>query len=156
MSDNSEEHEISSKSDLEFTGQQDLAGKRIEHLILVQDKLRNHIVNLETINQLLENKANSTKDSNERIQTLKSMSYNYDRLIKLYEVYQTYETAIQRYHVHVTDTINKKYQINLNALKNKQDPTSMDFFRKINDLLVNVDPKEISEKTKINDPDFNL
>jgi hypothetical protein len=155
MSEN-EEHELSTKSDLEFTGQQDLAGKRIEHMILVQDKLRNHIVNLETINQLLENKANSAKDQDEKIRILKSMSYNYDRLIKLYEVYQSYELAIQRYHVHVTDTINKKYQLNLNAMKNKQDPTSMDFFRKLNDFLVRKDPQEIDEITKIDDPDFNL
>ena len=156
MSEEQEAQEISTKSDLEFTGQQDLAGKRIEHMILVQDKLRNHIVNLETINQVFENSANAEKDQNKRIQILKSMSYNYDRLIKLYEVYQTYETAIQRYHVHVTDTINKKYTLTINAMKNKQDPTSMDFFRKLNDYLVKKDPIEINELTKIDDPDFNL
>jgi hypothetical protein len=156
MSEEIESQELSSKSDLEFTGQQNLAGKRIDHLLLVMDKLRNHIVNLEAINQLLENKANSTKDQDEKIRTLKSMSYNYDRLIKLYEVYQTYEMAIQRYHVHVTDTINKKYQVTLNVLKNKQEPVSMDFFRRMNDLLKNSNSMEISEKTKIDDPDFNL
>ena len=155
MSDE-QEKEISVKSDLEFVGQQDHAGKRIDHMILVQDKLRNHIVNLETINQLLEQKANSTKDNDERIRTLKSMSYNYDRLIKLYEVYQSYETVIQKYYVHTTDTINKKYQLNLNALKNKQDPTSIDFFRKMNDFLVKSSPKDIEELTKIDDPDLTL
>lgn len=156
MSEEIEVSELSNKSDKEFTGQQDLAGKRIEHLILVQDKLRNHIVNLETINQLLENKANSSKDQDEKLRTLKSMSYNYDRLIKLYEVYQTYETGIQRYHVHVTDTINKKYTLKINMLKNKQDPTSMDFFRKLNDCLIRKDPTEILEMSRIDDPEFDL
>lgn len=156
MSDEIDVQELNTKSDIEFTGQQDLAGKRIEHMILVQDKLRNHIVNLETINQLYEQKANSTKDADERIRTLKSLSYNYDRLINLYRVYQEYETTIQRYHVHVTDTINKKYTLSINAMKNKQDPTSMDFFRKLNDFLVTKDPSEREELVKIDDPNFNL
>lgn len=33
------DQDISNKSDLEFTGQQDLAGKRIDHMILVQGEL---------------------------------------------------------------------------------------------------------------------
>lgn len=150
------EQDINNKSDLEFTNQQDLAGKRIEHVVLVQDKLRNHILNLESLNQLLESKANSSKDQDEKLKALKSMSYNYDRLIKLYEVYQSYEQVIQRYHVHVSDTINKKYQINVNILKNKQDPTSMDFFRKLNDYLVTKNPDELEQIAKIDDPEFNL
>jgi hypothetical protein len=154
MSEN--EEQVSIKSDIEFTGQQELAGKRIDHMILVMDKLKNHIVNLETINQLLENKANNTKDNDEKIRTLKSMSYNYDRLIKLYEVYQSYETVIQRYHVHVSDTINKKYQMNISSMKNKQDPTSVDFFRKMNEYLTKTDSKDIESLTRIDDPDLSL
>jgi hypothetical protein len=155
MSEQNEE-QVATKSDIEFTGQQDLAGKRIDHMILVMDKLKNHIVNLETINQLLENKANNTKDNDEKIRTLKSMSYNYDRLIKLYEVYQSYETVIQRYHVHVSDTINKKYQMAISSMKNKQDPTSVDFFRKMNEYLTKTDSKDIESLTRIDDPDLSL
>lgn len=151
-----DEQVLSVKSDVEFNGQQDLASKRIDHMILVQDKLRNHIVNLEQINQILENKANSTKDSDERLKALKSMSYNYDRLIKLYEVYQSYETVIQRYHVHTSDTINKKYQMNLSSMKNKSDPMSVDFFRKMNEFLSKTDRSEVDNLTVIDDPDLTL
>jgi hypothetical protein len=146
---------VAEKSDSEFTGQQDLAAKRIDHIILVQDRLRNHIANLEAINQILEQKI-STSQGEEKIKTVKSLSYNYERLIKLYEVYQSYEQVIQRYHVHVTDTINKKYQINTNLLKNKQDPTSLDFYRRLNDFFVNSPKEDIDEISKIEDPRFKL
>lgn len=147
---------IIDKSDAEFTDQQNLAAKRIDHLFLLQDRLRNHISNIESINQLLEQKAN-TSTGEDRIRTLKSLSFNYDRLIKLYEVYQSYETAVQRYHVHVVDTINKKYQVNLNAVKNiKEQKESLDFYRNLHKFLSNKTPDEIHEIARIDDPAYDL
>ncbi|MBT3298809.1 hypothetical protein HN385_07795 [archaeon] len=125
-------------------------------MILIEDQLRNHISNLETINSAIEQKANAAKTSSERVGLLKSLSYNYDRLIKLYEVYQTYEMAIQRYYSHTTDTINKKYGINLAALKNdKQDKTSVDFFRNLHNVLSNKSPEEISDLTTLETTEFD-
>ncbi len=150
------EESLGERADREFLVQEDLAAKRIEHVILLQDKLRNHIATIEIINQQLEIKANNAKTPDERIQTLKSISFNYDRLIKLYEVYQQYEALIQRYNVHVTDTINKKLQLNLNILKNKSAPTSMEFFRRLNDFLSKTDPQELDDLTQIEDLEYQL
>jgi hypothetical protein len=143
-------------SDKEFTEQQESAEKRIDHLILLEDQLRNHISNLETIQKLLEQSANTTKDKDERIRTLKSISYNYDRIIKLYEVYQSYEMAVQRYHAHLTDTIHKKYNIGISALKNnKQDSVSADFFRKLHYMLNNKTQEEIGQLTDTDTNEFD-
>jgi hypothetical protein len=147
--------EIASNSDVEFSEQQELAKGRIDHIILLQDQLRNHIANLEAIQNLLEQKANTAKDA-ERIKIFKSISYNYERLIKLYEVYQSYEMVIQRYHVHQTDTINKKFGMNISALKNnKQDKTSMDFFRKLHGVLTSKSQEEIDQLTELETTEFD-
>lgn len=118
--------------------------------------MRNHISNLEIINNVLEQRANTTKNADERVRTLKSISFNYDRLIKLYEVYQTYETVIQKYSVHITDNINKKHHLAISALKNdKQDKTSVDFFRKLHNLLTNKTTDEIEEMVELDTDEFD-
>jgi hypothetical protein len=105
---------------------------------------------------VIEQKANVAKTSSERVGLLKSLSYNYDRLIKLYDVYQTYETAIQRYYSHMTDTVNKKYNISLSALKNdKQDNASVDFFRNLHNVLSNKSQDEISELATLETDEFD-
>jgi len=77
-------------------------------------------------------------------------------LIKLYDVYQTYETVIQRYHTHLTDTVNKKHNISLSAMKNnKTEKTSMDFFRKLHSALTSKSPDEISDLTDIGTTEFD-
>lgn len=144
-------------SDSEFNEQKDLAAKRIDHVKLIQDKLLNHIATIESINQLFEQKI-KTLQGDERIRMAKTLSYNYDKLIKLYEVYQSYEQVVNRYHTHLTDTINKKYQININFLKSSS-PSDIDpsgFFRKLNGYLSGENKEEIDNLAKIDDPKFNL
>jgi hypothetical protein len=147
---------LTENADREFSEIQTSTTERITHLILLEDQLRNHISNLETINNVIEQRANTVKSSSERVGLLKSLSYNYDRLIKLYDVYQTYETAIQRYYSHMTDTVNKKYNINLSALKNdKQDKTSIDFFRNLHNVLASKSQEEISDLSTLETTEFD-
>lgn len=155
MEENEEIQEQVEKSEGEFVKQQDLADKRIDHMITMQDQLRNHICLLESINQLLEQKAKNAS-GDDKIRIAKSISYNYDRLIKLYEVYQTYEQSIQRYHIHLTDTINKKYQININKIKNRGVKTSLDFFRSMHEMISGKNVEEIQEFAKIEDEEYEL
>ena len=87
---------------------------------------------------------------------LKSLSYNYDRLIKLYTVYQTYEVAIERYYSQLTDNANKKYNVMLSAMKtDKTDKTSDDFFRSLHSLLTNRSQEEINDMTKLETDEFD-
>ena len=56
----------------------------------------------------------------------------------------------------MTDTVNKKYSINLSALKNdKQDKTSVDFFRNLHNVLSNKSPEEISDLTTLETTEFD-
>lgn len=145
-----------SESDLEFVEQKDLADKRIEHMKIVQDKLRTHISTIESINSILENKANSTKSPDEKIKLAKSISFNYERLIKLYDAYQSYEQIIQRYYSNITDIITRKYKTRVDLGKVKEPDNQKEFFRQLNNVLCNSKSEDVQELTKIEDDMFKL
>lgn len=151
----SEENEYTD-SDLEFIEQKDLADKRIEHIKLIQEKLRTHLSTLETINTSLEQKANNTKDPAERLKIFKSISFNYDRLLKMYDAYQAYEQVIQKYYSNVTDIITRKYKTKIELKKNKDGPDKLDVFKQLNVLLSQNNSDEIESITKIEDSNFKL
>jgi len=151
----SEENEYTD-SDLEFIEQKNLVDKRIEHIKLIQEKLRTHLSILETINASLEQKVNNTKDPAERLKLFKSISFNYERLLRLYDTYQSYEQVIQKYHSNVTDIITRKYRTKIDLKKTKDGPDKLDLFKQLNSFLCQNESDEIKNITKLDDSNFKL
>ncbi len=132
----------------EFTEHFTESNARIDSIKVMQNQLLNHISLLENIITLLETRMAGAKNPDDKFKISKSITYNFEKLIKLYDVYRTYEDTMQRYYTSLSDNINKKYRFELDVEKNKKDEKSTDFFRKLNEYLVdnkNIPNLEIDE-----------
>ena len=134
------------ESDYRFDRQ--LIEEQIEHIKLIEQKINSLILDLESANMYLQSLLKTEKDPNKKKNLHTTISFNIDKLTKLYQVLREYQDTKFKYLNAVSDSAFRKNKlIYLDLAKTEKVSDTYAFFNKLMSVMSDktIETPEIDE-----------